>query len=76
MRESLTHSMHLKRELELLQGFDSQHSHLPRMPSFFFTILEILWARKGVRTRNNKVVKYWSKEHRGFAKQQEENAYS
>ena len=33
VRHNLTHYVHLKRELELLQEFDSLPSHLARMPS-------------------------------------------
>ena len=33
VRDNLTHYVHLKRDLELLQGFESLPSHLARMPS-------------------------------------------
>ena len=75
VRDTLTHCMHLKGELELLLGFDSLPFHLARLPFFFlffFFILEIYQARESVRTRSDEVAECRREEHFGFAEQQEE----
>ena len=75
VRDNLTHYVHLKRELELLQEFDSLPSHLTRIASFFFSFLLHSWyihAREGVRIRSDKVAECWSEEHRKFVEQEEE----
>lgn len=60
VKDNLTHCVHSKRELELLQGFDCFLSHLARILHFFFFhfILEIQHAKEGVKIRSDKVAEY------------------
>ena len=65
VRYNLIYCVHLKRELELLHGFDYFPWRLAKI------IFEILLARGCMGARSNEVPEVGSEEHRKFMKQQE-----